>query len=176
MLKEHDVVVMVPVLGRPSSRGKILLRSANPSDYPKIYANYLKSTKDVDTLLEGIYATAGIMETDVMRRRGATRRKMLVKACEGLDFDTKSYWECMLRNVAVTGFYAVGTCKMGPSSDPEAVVDPKLKVHGVKGIRVADASIMPLIVGTPTYATTIMIGEKAADMIKMDWLNNDGLH
>ena len=176
ILKEHDVVLMIPVLGQPSSRGKILLRSANPSDYPKIYANYLKSTKEVDTMLEAIYATAGIMETDVMRRLGARRRKLFVEACEGLDFDTKSYWECMMRNVAVSGFYAVGTCKMGPSSDPEAVVDPKLKVHGVKGIRVADASIMPLIVGTPTYATTIMIGEKAADMIKMDWLNNDSLH
>jgi len=174
--KEHDVVVMVPVLSRPSSRGKILLRSANPSDYPKIYAGYLTSTKDVDTMLEGIYTTVGIMETDVMRGRDARRRKLFVKACEGLDFDTDSYWECMLRNIGTSCFHAVGTCKMGPISDPEAVVDPKLKVHGVKGIRVADASIMPLSVTTPTYATTIMIGEKAADMIKMDWLNNDSLH
>jgi choline dehydrogenase-like flavoprotein len=176
MSKENDVVLMAPFLGRPSSRGKILLRSANPSDYPKIYAGYLTSTKDVDTMLEGIYATAGIMETDLMRRRDARRRKLFVNACEGLDFDTKSYWECMLRNIGGSAFHAVGTCKMGPSSDPEAVVDPKLKVHGVKGIRVADASIMPLIVSTPTYATTIMIGEKAADMIKMDWHNNDNLH
>ena len=176
MSKEHDVVVMAPMLSRPSSRGKILLRSANPSDYPKIYAGYLTSTKDVDTMLEGIYATVGIMETDVMRRRDARRRKLFVNACEGLEFDTKSYWECMLRNIGGSAFHAVGTCKMGPGSDPEAVVDPKLKVHGVKGIRVADASIMPLIVGTPTYATTIMIGEKAADMIKTDWHNNDILH
>jgi len=176
MSKEHDVVLMVPVLSRPSSRGKILLRSGNPSDYPKIYADYLTSTKDVDTMLEGIYATVGIMETDVMRRRDARRRKLFVKACEGLDFDTKSYWECMLRNIGGSSFHAVGTCKMGPSSDPEAVVDPKLKVHGVKRIRVADASIMPQIVRTPTYATTIMIGEKAADMIKVDWRNNEGLH
>ena len=174
--KEHDVVLIVPVLSRPNSRGKILLRSADPSDYPKIYASYLTSTKDVDTMLEGIYATVGIMETDVMKRRDAKRRKLFVNACEGLDFDTKSYWECMLRNIGGSTFHAVGTCKMGPNSDPEAVVDPKLKVHGVKGIRVADASIMPLIVGTPTYATTIMIGEKAADMIKMDWHNNDSLH
>lgn len=81
-----------------------------------------------------------------------------------------------MRNIGGSSFHAVGTCKMGPSSDPEAVVDPKLKFHGVKGIRVADGSIMPLIVGTPTYATTIMIGKKAADRIKMDWLNNDSLH
>jgi choline dehydrogenase-like flavoprotein len=174
MSKEHDVVIAIPMLCRPSSRGKILLRSSCPSDYPKIYAGYLTSTKDVDTILEGIIATVGIMETDVMRSRGATRRKLFVNSCEGLDFDTTAYWECMLRNIGASAFHAVGTCKMGPSSDPEAVVDPKLKVHGVKGIRVADASIMPLIVSTPTYATTIMIGEKAADMIKIDWLNNDG--
>jgi choline dehydrogenase-like flavoprotein len=175
MSKEHDVVMMVPMLCRPSSRGKILLRSSCPSDYPKIYAGYLTSTKDVDIMLEGIKATVGIMETDVMRGRDARRRKLFVNSCEELDFDTKSYWECMLRNIGTSSLHAVGTCKMGPSSDPEAVVDPKLKVHGIKGIRVADASVMPLIVGTPTYATTIMIGEKAADMIKMDW-HNDNLH
>jgi choline dehydrogenase-like flavoprotein len=170
MSKEGDVVMLVPVLARPRSRGKILLRSSSPLDYPKIYADYLTSTKDVDTMLEGIYATVGIMETDVMRGRDAKRRKLIVNSCQDLEFDTKSYWECMLRNVGGSSFHAVGTCKMGPNSDPEAVVDPKLRVHGVKGIRVADASVMPIIVGTPTYATTIMIGEKAADMIKMDWL------
>jgi choline dehydrogenase-like flavoprotein len=170
MSKEGDVVMSIPLLCRPSSKGKIQLRSSSPSDYPKIYAGYLTSTQDVDTMLEGINATTRIMETDVMKGRDARREKLIVNSCQELVFDTKSYWECMLRNIGGTGFHAVGTCKMGPSSDPEAVVDPKLRVHGVKRIRVADASIMPLIISTPTYATTIMIGEKAADMIKMDWL------
>lgn len=168
--KEGDVVMLVPLLGRPRSKGKIFLSSSNPSDNPKIYAGYFTDKKDLDTLLEGIEATAGIMQTDVMKSRDARRRRLTVNSCEGFDFDTRSYWECMLRNIATSAFHATGTCKMGPSSDPQSVVDPKLRVHGVKGIRVADASIMPTIVGTPTYATTIMIGEKAADMIKMDWL------
>jgi glucose dehydrogenase (acceptor) len=167
---EGDIIMLVPLLSRPSSRGKILLRSSHPSDYPKIYPGYLTSTQDMETMLEGIQATAGIMETEVMKARDARRRKLIVNACEGLHFDNRTYWECMLRNIGVSAFHAVGTCKMGPSSDPEAVVDPKLRVHGVKGIRVADASIMPLVLGTPLYATTVMIGEKAADMIKMAWL------
>ncbi|PNF33850.1 Glucose dehydrogenase [FAD, quinone] [Cryptotermes secundus] len=168
--KEGDVVMAAPLLCRPISRGKILLGSSNPSDYPKIYPGYLTDTKDLDTILEGIKATDRIMQTDVMKSRNARKKKLIVSSCEGFEFDTTPYWECMLRNIGTSAFHAVGTCKMGPSSDPDAVVDPKLRVHGVKGIRVADASIMPTIVSTPTYATTVMIGEKAADMIKMDWL------
>jgi choline dehydrogenase-like flavoprotein len=168
--KEGDVLILVPVLSRPRSKGKILLRSSNPSDDPKIHAGYFTDGRDLDTMLESIEATTVIMQTDVLKSRDARRRRLAVNSCEGFDFDTRPYWECMLRSIATSAFHSVGTCKMGPGSDPESVVDPKLRVHGVKGIRVADASIMPTIVGTPTYATTIMIGEKAADMIKRDWL------
>ncbi|KDR06741.1 hypothetical protein L798_03735, partial [Zootermopsis nevadensis] len=170
MSKEGDVVMLAPLLGQPRSKGKILLSSSNPSDNPKIYAGYLTDREDLDALLEGIEATTRIMQTGVMKSREARSRRLAVNSCEVFDFDSSSYWECMLRNIATSAFHAVGTCKMGPSSDPESVVDPRLRVHGVKRIRVADASIMPIIVATPTYATSIMIGEKAADMIKMDWL------
>jgi choline dehydrogenase-like flavoprotein len=171
ILKEGDVIMAVPTLCRPRSRGKVLLRSANPSEDPKIYTGDLTDTEDVVTLLESMNATDEIMQTGVMKRRGARRKRLFVASCEGHEFDTPSYWECMLRSIGTSPFHSVGTCKMGPSSDPDAVVDPKLRVHGIKGIRVADASIMPTIVSTPTYATTVMIGEKAADMIKVDWLN-----
>jgi choline dehydrogenase-like flavoprotein len=169
--KEGDTLMTVPLLCRPRSRGKILLSSSNSSDDPKIYAGYLTETEDLHTLVEAIKVTEGIMQTDVMKSRDAKRKKLFVSSCEEYEFETKSYWECMLRHIGTSVFHAVGTCKMGPSSDPDAVVDPKLKVYGVKGIRVADASIMPTIVGAPTYATTVMIGEKAADMIKTDWIN-----
>lgn len=75
--------------------------------------------------------------------------------------------------MAYTGtiFHAVGTCKMGPKSDPEAVVDERLKVYGVDGLRIVDASIMPKIVRENTNALTIMIAEKASNMIKEEWLS-----
>jgi len=75
----------------------------------------------------------------------------------------------LLRRSAITVYHPVGTCKMGSVSDPTAVVDPTLKVKGIKGLRVADASIMPNIVSANTNAPAIMIGEKAADLIKADW-------
>ncbi|MCY1443528.1 Oxygen-dependent choline dehydrogenase [compost metagenome] len=70
------------------------------------------------------------------------------------------------RQVTETGYHASGTCKMGPAFDPEAVVDPQLRVHGLDGLRVVDASIMPVIVSGNTNAPTVMIAEKASDMIR----------
>jgi choline dehydrogenase-like flavoprotein len=80
-----------------------------------------------------------------------------------------SYFECFLRHWSHTIYHSVGTCKMGPRSDPLSVVDAQLRVHRVENLRVADASIMPVIVGANTNAPIIMIGEKAADMIIKNW-------
>ena len=85
--------------------------------------------------------------------------------------NSDSFWECMARYLPVTIYHPVGTCKMGPKSDANAVVDHRLRVHGVAGLRVIDASIMPNQVSGNTNAPTIMIGEKGADMVKEDWLN-----
>lgn len=89
--------------------------------------------------------------------------------CEHLTFGSDEYWECSVRQVSTTLGHHAGTCKMGPSSDPEAVVDHELRVFGVKGLRVIDGSIMPNIVAGHTNAVIFMIGEKAADLIKKQW-------
>lgn len=93
----------------------------------------------------------------------------LFLGCRQYAFDTDEYWECSMRHFTFTIYHPTSTCKMGPSSDPDAVVDPRLKVYGITGLRVIDASIMPTIVSGNTNAPTIMIGEKGADMIKEDW-------
>ncbi|PNF21087.1 Glucose dehydrogenase [FAD, quinone] [Cryptotermes secundus] len=171
ILRYSDMILVLPVLLRPKSRGKILLNSENPYEYPKIFAGYLSDPegRDLATMLEGIKFAERLMNTEVMKAKEAKQRKLFIEACEDLEFNSSEYWECALRHVATTVYHPVGTCKMGPSSDPSAVVDPELKVYGVKGIRVADASIMPTIVSGNTNAAIIMIGEKAADMIKKEW-------
>jgi choline dehydrogenase-like flavoprotein len=168
-----DFYFVVPTLIRPKSKGKIILRSQNPQEHPKIFAGYFSDPegKDVAVMIEGIRFAQELMNTEVMKAKEAKQRKIFIEGCESLEFDSTGYWECLLRHIATTVYHPVGTCKMGPSSDPGAVVDSELHVHGVKGIRVADASIMPNVVSGNTNAASIMIGEKAADMIKREWLD-----
>lgn len=92
--------------------------------------------------------------------------------CEDYPFASEDYWKCCLRLYASSLQHQSGTCKMGPVGDPDAVVDPELKVHGVDNLRVVDASIMPTIPAGHTNAIVIMIAEKASDMIKNSWRAN----
>lgn len=141
----------------PESRGEIKLRSADPSDKPRIRANYLQSDFDLHTMIAGIRMTREIIGQKAF---DPYRGKELAP---GPAIDDDAELESWLRATAMTTFHPVGTCKMG--NDPMAVVDARLKVHGIEGLRVADASIMPIISSGNTNAPAIMIGERAADFI-----------
>ncbi len=145
---------------RPYSRGEVFLQSGDPTADPGIDPKFLSDQRDLETMIKGARMTREILMQEPMAKY---RHKELF----GTDTaQTDADWEAHIRARADTIYHPVGTCKMG--TDDMAVVDPSLKVHGLEGLRVVDASIMPTLIGGNTNAPTIMIAEKAADMIRQD--------
>ena len=145
---------------RPESRGRISLRSADPRADPRIDPNYLGVDADVETLVEGVRSAREILQS------GPFADVLGPERWPGEDAETDAEIEAHVRETAHTVYHPVGTCKMGDGDD--AVVDDRLRVHGVEGLRVVDASVMPTLVGGNTNAPTMMIAEKAAEMIRAD--------
>ncbi|OKH45245.1 choline dehydrogenase [Calothrix sp. HK-06] len=145
-------------LTHPQNIGSVSLRSPDPKNAPIIRMNYLQSEADVQKLVVGIKLMRQLFHTSVFNEfRGE-------ELAPGADKQSDEALEAYVREACSTVYHPVGTCKMG--TDPMAVVDPELRVYGVEGLRVVDASIMPTITTGNTNAPTIMIGEKAADLIK----------
>jgi choline dehydrogenase-like flavoprotein len=145
---------------RPESRGTLAIASADPAAHPKIVSNYLAAETDRRVLLDGMKLVRRVIGEP------AIARHVLREHLPGPQADTDAALMAYARGYATTVFHPCGTCKMG--GDARAVVDARLRVHGIAGLRVADASIMPTITSGNTNAPTIMIGEKAADMIRED--------
>ncbi|XP_058799457.1 glucose dehydrogenase [FAD, quinone]-like [Phymastichus coffea] len=160
---------ILPLLLRPKSSGWIRLKSKNPMIYPEIVPNYFTHKEDIDILVDGIRIAMQVSNSSAFQRFGSRPLTIKMPGCQKYPFDTYDYWECAIRHFTFTIYHPTGTAKMGPNSDPTAVVDSRLRVYGVKGLRVVDASIMPEIVSGNPNAPVIMIGEKASDMIKEDW-------
>lgn len=168
-IKRSELLLVMVVLLRPESTGKIELRSKDPLDKPKIYGNYLDKKEDVETMIRGVSLVKRLMQTNVTKEHECFFIKVNITGCEHIEFDQPGYWECYVRHMTATVYHPTSSVKMGPDSDDQAVVDDTLAVKGIKGLRVIDASIMPNIVRGNTNAPTIMIGEKGADMIKQYW-------
>jgi choline dehydrogenase len=154
----HGFSCHVTVL-RPWSRGSVSLASADPGAAPLIDPAFLQDERDLRLLMQGARLQRGILESAPF---DPYRGDMLYAVKRNDDADL----ERDIRARADTQYHPAGTCRMGPGSDPLAVVDDRLRVRGVEGLRVADASIMPTLIGGNTNAPAIMIGEKAADLIR----------
>ena len=145
---------------RPSSRGAVTISSADPMVYPSIQPNYLETSEDREAMLRGFNLARRVAQAPPLARYIAT------ELAPGPQADTDERVLAFIREKATTIFHPVGTCKMGV--DEAAVVDPRLRVRGIEGLRVVDASVMPSIISGNTNGPVIMIAEKAADMILED--------
>lgn len=164
-----EVCMIYVELLRPESMGRIELRSGDARDKPIIHANYLADERDVATLLRGIKFQAAFVGTTSFRAHEAELIRVPLARCNRWEYASDDYWRCYAAEMSITVYHPVGTVRMGPIDDGRSVVDPELRVIGVRGLRVIDASIMPNIVGANTNAATIMIGEKGADFIRAQW-------
>jgi choline dehydrogenase-like flavoprotein len=152
-------MVIGPVLVSPRARGRVWLRSADPTEKPRILTNSLSEPDDLDSLVAGVELSREIA-------RQAPLREIVIKEIKpGPDVTDRASIEADVRRRLMLIYHPVGTCRMSDAAE-NAVVDSQLRVHGLQGLRVVDASIMPTIVGGNTHAPTVMIAERAADLIR----------
>ncbi|XP_026466797.1 glucose dehydrogenase [FAD, quinone]-like [Ctenocephalides felis] len=156
----------------PKPVGRVKLASRDPMEPPIINPNYLSNEHDIKVMIEALKLAIKMIRTKAFSKYNVTLNSIPHSKCKNFTSETDEYWECALRHVAGTLHHQVGTCKMGPANDSSAVVDHRLKVHGISGLRVVDASIMPTLPAAHTTAVVYMIAEKAADMVKEDWLGD----
>ena len=156
--RKHGFVLHVAVL-RPATRGTLALRSADPAAKPVMQPNFMEDPADVRALVQGLREARRIIASPSLARHGGA------ELSPGPALASDADLEAFVRDRVATTYHPVGTCKMGPSTDPMAVVDARLRVHGIDGLRIADASIMPNLIGGNTSAPSMMIGERAADFI-----------
>ena len=155
---DGHAMVIAPVLISPKARGRVWLRSADPTDKPRLITNSLSEPEDVASLLAGVRLSRRIAEQAPLAEIISEELK------PGAAAEDDDALLDDLRQRLMLIYHPVGTCRMSDTHE-EAVVDSQLRVHGIEGLRVVDASIMPLIPGGNTHAPTVMIAERAADLI-----------
>jgi len=157
---DGHAATIAPVLVSPQARGEVTLRSADPLDKPRIVTNSLTEPEDVASMVAGMKLAREIAA------RQPLKDKLVRELKPGADAESDADLEAALRRRVELIYHPSGTCRMGAADDADAVLDPQLRVRGLQGLRVVDASVFPLIPGGNTNAPTIMVAERAADLIR----------
>ncbi|PZC71499.1 hypothetical protein B5X24_HaOG213207 [Helicoverpa armigera] len=168
--KDSEMFIFFVSLCRPHSKGEILLRGKNAMEHPMIFPKYFTDKRDMEIFVKSVKRVMEIVKTPTFKDMKAEIKRIEFPDCDGFEFESEDYWECMARTVTYHVYHPVGTAKMGKAKEPESVVDSRLRVFGIKNLRVVDASIMPTIPSVNVNAATMMIAERAADFIKEDHL------
>lgn len=144
--KKYEILMVYTILLNPKSRGTVKLETRDPISPPKIKSGYLTHPDDVEVLVQGINKLQTLIKTAAVQKNFAENIKFMIPECNSLSYASNAYWRCYLKYFTTSLWHPAGTCKMGKMGiDKSSVVDDNLRVHGVKNLRVADASIMPTI-------------------------------
>lgn len=165
--KIGDIFVIHASVLHPKSKGEILLKDNEPELDPVIKTNYFTQPEDIELYLKSVQLIKDLEKTHIFKKFGMELIRLEIEAC--LNLSEIDYWVCYLKHIASTVYHPVGTVKMGNRNDITSVVDDSLKIHGIKRLRVVDASVMPDITGGNTLAPTLVIAEKAADIMKKEY-------
>lgn len=168
-IENRDAWSVWPIVQYPRSVGRLTLRSKDPFEPPKMDTHFFSHPADVEIILEGVKYAINISKTAAFQIFDSRIHDIKIPGCTHFEFATDDYWRCAIKHLPSMLNHEIGTVKMGPKTDAYAVVDPELRVYGVKRLRVVDASIMPTMPTGHVNAGIFMIGEKAADMIKETW-------
>ncbi|PSN39290.1 hypothetical protein C0J52_21894 [Blattella germanica] len=153
------------------STGYLTINTTDPFSYLLIYPNFFSDTKDMDIMIDGYnFIVNNLSNSEILKKNGFKLDKTPLKRCKQFKYASDDYWKCDVKYNSESAHHFSGTCKMGPKGDKSSVVDPELKVNKIRGLRVVDTSIQPSVVNGNTNAIALTIGEKAADMIKAEWL------
>ncbi|KAH1027456.1 glucose dehydrogenase [FAD, quinone] isoform X1 [Dendroctonus ponderosae] len=159
-------MTILPVLLHPKSNGIVRLKDKNPSTEPFIDPQYLTNRQDIEVLISGIRLIQNLLKTQPLASFGADFNTHAFPGCEEFPFDSEKYWECYIRQLTITSYHPVGTCKMGRKEDASTVVDFTFQVKGINKLYAVDGSVLPTLPSGNINGPIMMLAEMAADLVK----------